>query len=92
MSNPHVGNARLRLSGVHEWQCEEGSTDATNIAAALDAQIQATLALAYEQRTANLIALWSNPESTIREITWGINEGHLGRLLQEIQQRLGVDK
>jgi hypothetical protein len=56
-SNTHVATAKFRQEGVHEWQSEEGSTDATNLAAALDAQTEATLAIAYEQRTANLIAL-----------------------------------
>lgn len=55
--NTHTQLAQLRAAGVHEWQAYEGSTDATNIAAILDAQVEATLALAYEQRTANLIAI-----------------------------------
>lgn len=59
MSNPHISTAQFRLEGVHLWQGDTGSTDATEIAAALDAQAEATLALAYEQRTANLIGLHS---------------------------------
>lgn len=60
-------------------------------------EAHATLALAFEQRTANLIALWSNPGcstlgSTGNAVTWGIGEELVGKLLQEIQQRLGVDK
>jgi hypothetical protein len=50
----------------------------------------ATLALAHEQRTANLIALWSNPESSSGSVTWGIGDERIGQMLQEIQQRLGV--
>jgi len=59
-SNTHIATAKFRQEGVHEWQSEEGLTDATNIAAALDAQAEATLALAYEQRTANLIAAFAD--------------------------------
>jgi hypothetical protein len=51
--------------------------------------IEATLALAYEQRTANLIALWSNPESSSGDVIWGVGEERIGRILQEIQERLG---
>lgn len=54
--NPHYGQALLLMDGVHNWRGSEGSTDATNIAAALDALVQAQLAVAFEQRTANLIA------------------------------------
>lgn len=60
MSNTHIATAKFRQEGVHEWQSSEGDTDATNIAAALDAQTEATLALAYEQRTANLIAFYGD--------------------------------
>jgi hypothetical protein len=63
-TNPHLDNAEDRLAGVHEWQEEEGSTDATNIAAAIDGLAEAVLALAWEQgrcadeaRTANMLAL-----------------------------------
>jgi len=56
--NTHVATAKFRQEGVHEWQSEQGITDATLIAAALDAQTEATLALVYEQRTANLIAFY----------------------------------
>lgn len=73
MSNTHPQLAELRVGGVHEWQSEEGSTDATNIAAILDAQVEATLALAYEQRTANLIALLQTPNLTGHDGSqWGI--------------------
>jgi hypothetical protein len=51
-------------------------------------QVEATLALAYEQRTANLIAMWSNPEAKTDTVTWGVGEGSLGRILQEILERL----
>lgn len=75
--NPHVATAKFRQEGVHEWQSEQGITDATLIAAALDAQTEATLALAYEQRTANLIALQAfylsegtGPSQAVVEMVW----------------------
>ncbi|UYL88378.1 hypothetical protein SEA_EVEPICKLES_91 [Arthrobacter phage EvePickles] len=94
-NNTHVAMAKFRQEGVHEWQAEEGSTDATNLAAALDAQTEATLALAYEQRTANLIALWSKPQVTMQDIngnpmTHSINTDKVGQLLHEILERLGA--
>lgn len=57
----------------------------------------ATLALAYEQRTANLLALWANPSTSTQDVfsgnrvTWGIDEKRVGDLLEEIQKRLGFD-
>lgn len=58
-SNTHVATAKFRQEGVHEQQGYEGATDATMLAAVIDAQVEATLAVAYEQRTANLISLMS---------------------------------
>lgn len=54
--NEHAANSKFLTEGLHAWQGAEGETDATCIAAALDAQTQATLALAYEQRTQTLLA------------------------------------
>lgn len=55
--NDHAAVSKFRTEGVHEWQGEEGATDATCIAMAIDANTEATLALAFEQRTANVIAM-----------------------------------
>lgn len=55
--NDYVAMAKFRLEGVHDQQSDEGLTEVTLIAAAMDAQTQATLAAAYELRTANLIAM-----------------------------------
>lgn len=59
----HAETARGLLDSVHDWQGQEGQTDATMIAVALEAQTVATFALeaqtarlADEARTANLIA------------------------------------
>lgn len=55
--NKYFSTALQRLDGINDWQSREGETDATAIAAALDAQAQATLASVQEQRTANLLQL-----------------------------------
>ena len=85
MNNTHVAMAKFRQEGVHEWQAEEGSTDATNLAATLDAQVEATLALAYEQRTANLIALYADANNGA--VTSGVD---YGKLADQIKERLGL--
>ncbi|MDN6530301.1 MAG: hypothetical protein L0K67_14680 [Brevibacterium sp.] len=51
--NDHAAVSKFCTEGLHEWQEREGETDATCIALALDANTEATLALAFEQRTAN---------------------------------------
>jgi hypothetical protein len=51
-----------------------------------EATMNATLALAYEQRTANLIALWTDPKQQGDEMS-GINYGNLAT---QIKERLGV--
>ena len=58
--NDHAAVSKFRTEGVHEWQEREGETDATCIAMAIDANTEATLALAFEQRTANLIAFYGD--------------------------------
>lgn len=54
--NPHAKDAESTTEIINEWMGHEGQTDATMLAVVLDANTQATLALAHEQRTANLIA------------------------------------
>ena len=53
--NDHAAVSKFRAEGVQEWQADEGQTDAACIAAAIDANTEATLALAHEQRTATLV-------------------------------------
>ena len=53
--NDNVAVSKFLTEGVHDWQADEGQTDATQLATALDAHTQATLALAFEQRTATLV-------------------------------------
>ena len=88
-SNTHFATAKFRQEGVHDWQSEEGSTDATNLAAALDAQAEATLALAYEQRTANMIAaLQVVRYEGAKEIL--PTSDHAWATVKEINERLGL--
>jgi hypothetical protein len=48
--------AERSLEALHDWQSEEGQTDASMITVALEASTNATLYLAEQQRIANLIA------------------------------------
>lgn len=68
----HAAEASKHIDGVHDWQSDEGITDATLIASALIAQAEATLALVEQQRIANLIAL-----ATLSIDTTIPNDGHL---------------
>jgi len=90
-SNTHIATAKFRQEGVHEWQSEEGLTDATNIAAALDAQTEATLALAYEQRTANLIAYEAGLSQAFRDNAINENGLRLWKLTaDQVTERLDI--
>lgn len=52
----HAAKALRNLDGLHDYQAEEGMTDESMLTVAIEAHVQATLALVEEQRTANLIA------------------------------------
>jgi hypothetical protein len=67
-------------------QESEGQTDATHVTTALDALTEATLALAYEQRTANLIALLTASFTAVR-----INGVDCGALGGQITERLDLE-
>lgn len=82
--NDHVAVSKFRTEGVHDWQADEGQTDATCIAAAIDANTEATLALAYEQRTANLIAYAAHLGQTS-------NHSAMSVLENQVDSRLGLD-
>ena len=60
MFNPNVPITQRIREGVHEWQTHEGVTDATLLAAALEANTQAQLAIVYELETQNLLAAWND--------------------------------
>ena len=86
------------MSDTHHYEYATSAFSAVNSSAAPefnaecreDAIIQATLALAYEQRIANLIAMWSNPQCSIGNVAWSMGEETLGQFLQKILERLGV--
>ena len=84
MSNPHEIDIDILLAGVHDWQSDEGLTDATSIAAVIEAHIEATLAIAYEQRTANLIAA--------HRIAWERGWNEAEQIESEIRDRLEVEE
>ena len=46
---------------------------------------------AYEQRTANMIALMHTPEFTDADGTWSITMGFRQELLEKITERLGLE-
>lgn len=60
---------------------EEGNYSSENYA-----QSQATMALAFEQRTANLIALWTDPNANESPM----NDLDYGGVAAQIKERLGL--
>jgi len=58
--NHHALAAGSILSGDKAWTVGWETADAQHIAAHIEASVEATLALAYEQRTANLIAFYES--------------------------------
>lgn len=79
----HAARAKILISHNHTWQEGEGSTDATEIASILEAQVHATLALVEHQRVTNIIAYVMASSATIE-----VSE--LKRLNQEIADTLGI--
>lgn len=61
----HYAEARRRLRGLNEYQEAEGLNDFTILSVALEAQVHATLALAEQQRIANLIMLAESGRTTV---------------------------
>ena len=55
----HAARARIERDALNDVLADEGITDASIVATAILVQVHATLALAEQQRIANLIALWS---------------------------------
>ena len=75
----HVKEARQHIDWAHEQQSEDGQYDFSVRDNALIAQAEATLALAEQQRIANLIA-WGTANGT--EPDWD--------LTAEIKEALGL--
>jgi hypothetical protein len=89
-NNTHIATAKLRQEGVHDWQSDWGSTDETNLACIIDAHVEATLALAYEQRTANLIAYQANVEASYFKTLTKSRSGQANDLNRQIIERLDL--
>lgn len=83
MSNSHYDEAETvgRYYATHTLD-----NDADVIAMG---QVEATLALAYEQRTANLIAIWQTGDIKVGNETFGITGEKRISLYNEIAIRLG---
>ena len=61
----HYTEARRRLRELNEYQEAEGLNDFTILSVALEAQAEATLELANQQRIANVIALAESGRTTV---------------------------
>ena len=69
----HKTEALRNIGGLHDYQSEEGMTDASMLTVAIEAQVHATLALVEQQRIANLIALAQQSYER-----WGNHAGEAG--------------
>lgn len=76
--NHHYEYATAAFSLVNASSASEFNSDCRD-----DAMIQATLALAYEQRTANLIALWLDPNVRNDEGLHGVDYGNVAKQIIE---------
>ena len=88
--NPHIPDALMQLR-----QATAGSINAAHASAILAAaQTNATLALAYETRTANLITLFHGMGDTRQEFmdATAIEFSDWDRLAQQIASRLGLNE
>ena len=73
--NPHVDGPVNYMAEMHAG----GRSDQAMVASAM-------LALAHEQRTANLIALWTDPNANESPMN-DLNYGHIAK---QIKERLGL--
>ena len=53
----HFAEALKHIDWTHDWQEREGDTEEARLATTMLAQVHATLALAEQQKVANVIAL-----------------------------------
>lgn len=84
--NPHESCVTDLDDQVNVWLEQEGETDASMLAVAFSANTQATLALAYEQRTSNMIALLGQMGESNLDVPW------VRPLIQAAIRRVGVDE
>ena len=82
MSNPHATTAEQLANSANGWNIGYETADAQHIVGYLEANMQASLAIAYEQRTANLLAWLAAPyvEATLDNIA----------VADAIKERLGL--
>lgn len=75
---------------VHDWQSDQGITDATMIAGQIEVLTEAVQALTEEQRTANLLAFQSNVEYSYVNRLRSPRSKQAQRLNRAIIERLGL--
>ncbi|WP_230670973.1 hypothetical protein [Rathayibacter sp. Leaf248] len=89
----HIEEATTWLAGYDELVSREGLTDATILASPLAAMAHATLALAEQQRIANLLAVgqftWSQPTASGIPTTLSLTLDGAREALLEAQRALG---
>lgn len=89
----HANKARETMLHMNEdWISQEGQTDAAMVTTAIFAQTEATLALAEQQRTANLIALLalSDQEATDLSAIAGITINTWDAIRRRVAEGLGI--
>lgn len=93
MSNPHIQNAIHTIGEANNPNSVWESSDTERIALQIEANTRATLAVAYAQETANLIALWTAPAKNAEgvydrgEELAGVSYGHIA---DQIKERLNL--
>lgn len=84
--NKHAAEAQDIITANAGSSLGHETADAQHIVSHIEANTQAALALAYEQRTANLITLWTDPnanESPMNDLNYGV-------IAAQIKERLGL--
>lgn len=83
--NHHALAAGSILAAANASELGWETADAQHIAAHIEASVEATLALAYEQRTANLIALYG-----AKDLENGLTAPQWADTLKQIKERLDL--
>jgi hypothetical protein len=78
----------LSMQGNHHYDRAKSRLHNGTANEVTRAQAEATLALAFEQRTASLIALWMDPLEVSERGMYGVNYVILA---EQIRERLGLD-
>lgn len=98
MTSEHVREAQKHIDEIHECQSLEGATDATLLASGFVAVAESNLAIAEQQRVANLIALGQyriEPDkmSHHRTVIYAPPESEYDITLRDdIREALGIEK